>query len=98
MKYIILKDRRRRLFNSFYERRAIVLRSIIENRKFSPRIRIQAYKTLLAFPRDSSPLRSRNRCTLTTRSRAVYRKFGRSRLRFRKLASQGLITGVKKAS
>lgn len=98
MKYIVIKDRRRRILYSFYERRAVVLRSIIENVKLSPKIRMQAYQTLLSFPRDSSYIRSRNRCNLTGRARAVYRKFGRSRLRFRKLASQGLLRGVKKSS
>lgn len=42
--------------------------------------------------------RSENRCLLCGRSRAVYRKFGVCRICFRKLADQGLIPGVKKAS
>ena len=43
-------------------------------------------------------VRSYNRCPLCGRSRAYFRKFGICRLRFRKLASQGEITGVTKSS
>ncbi len=98
MKSLILKDRRRRIISSFYERRAIVLHSIVTNRKLSPQVRLNAFTSRSRLPRDSSFSRSRNRCTFTGRSRAIYRKFGRSRLRFRAFASQGLLGGVKKAS
>ncbi len=47
-------------------------------------------------PRDI--IRIRNRCQLTGRARAVYRKFGVCRIIFRDLASSGLIPGVRKAS
>lgn len=47
-------------------------------------------------PRDL--IRIRNRCQLTGRSRAVYRKFGVCRIIFRDMASNGLIPGVRKAS
>lgn len=47
-------------------------------------------------PRDL--IRIRNRCQLTGRSRAVYRKFGVCRIIFRDMASSGLIPGVRKAS
>lgn len=49
-------------------------------------------------PRNSSPIRLRNRCQLTGRSRGVLRKFKLSRLSFRELASMGMIPGVTKAS
>lgn len=49
-------------------------------------------------PRNSHPTRIRNRCALTGRARGNYRKFGISRLMFRKLASEGLIPGVTKSS
>jgi small subunit ribosomal protein S14 len=53
---------------------------------------------LAELPRNSSPTRLRNLCKLTGRSRAVYRKFGISRIEFRRLALLGQIPGVKKAS
>ena len=44
------------------------------------------------------PVRAYNRCKICGRPRAVYRKFGICRICFRKLADEGLIPGVKKAS
>ncbi len=98
MKYLLLKDRRRRILYSLFERRRIVLRALIENLSLSSSIRIQAYNILNFLSRDISITRIRNRCCLTGRSRAVYRRFGLSRIRFRKLAWEGQLSGVKKAS
>jgi small subunit ribosomal protein S14 len=98
MKYRILKDRRRRVLYSLFERRRNVLRSIRENIALPARLRGQAYRALLSLPRDSSPTRRRNRCSVTGRSRAIVRRFHLSRLQFRSLALQGKLSGVKKAS
>ncbi len=49
-------------------------------------------------PRDSSPVRLRNRCALTGRPRGVYRKFGLGRNKLRDLAMKGEVPGVIKAS
>jgi ribosomal protein S14 len=56
----------------------------------------QRDKSKLMRPRDI--IRIRNRCQITGRSRAVYRKFGVCRIVFREMASNGLIPGVRKAS
>lgn len=56
------------------------------------------YKALALLPRNSSPVRLRNRCKLTGRPRAYLRKFGLSRIKFRELALAGRIPGVTKAS
>ncbi len=56
------------------------------------------YVALSQLPRNSSPIRQRNRCKLTGRPRGYMRQFGISRITFREMASQGLIPGVKKAS
>ncbi len=56
----------------------------------------QRDKKKILRPRDL--IRIRNRCQITGRSRAVYRKFGVCRIIFRDLASSGLIPGVRKAS
>jgi small subunit ribosomal protein S14 len=98
MLYALLKDRRRRLLHSLYERRRLLLRSLRENRSLPSRLRAQAYRALTLLPRDSSSTRRRNRCVLTGRSRAILRRFGLSRLRFRSLAREGRLVGVKKAS
>lgn len=56
------------------------------------------YEALSKLPRNSSPVRLHNRCSLTGRPKGYMRQFGISRITFREMASQGLIPGVKKAS
>lgn len=60
--------------------------------------REEARIALNKMPRDSSPIRLRNRCQLTGRPRGYLRKFKLSRLTFREMASIGLIPGVTKSS
>jgi len=56
------------------------------------------YIALSQLPRNSNPIRQRNRCKITGRPRGYMRQFGISRITFREMASQGLIPGVRKAS
>ena len=56
------------------------------------------YAGLARLPRDASPTRVRSLCALTGRSRSTYRKFKLSRLMLRKLALEGKIPGMRKAS
>lgn len=56
------------------------------------------YAGLQQLPRNASPTRVRNICSLTGRSRGVYRKFKISRIKLRELALDGKIPGMKKAS
>jgi small subunit ribosomal protein S14 len=56
------------------------------------------YEGLRKLPRDSSATRVRNRCVLTGRGRSIYAKYGLCRQMFRKLALEGKLPGVKKAS
>jgi small subunit ribosomal protein S14 len=60
--------------------------------------RQDARTKLNKMPRNSSPIRLRNRCQLTGRARGVLRKFKISRLCFREMANLGMIPGVTKAS
>ena len=53
---------------------------------------------LAKLPRNSSPVRLKNRCAISGRSRGYMRTFGLSRIHFRELAREGKIPGVKKAS
>ncbi|MEM7656499.1 MAG: 30S ribosomal protein S14 [Bacteroidota bacterium] len=56
------------------------------------------YQGLALLPRNSSPVRLKNRCKLTGRPRGYIRRFGISRIMFRELALKGKIPGVKKTS
>ncbi|GAB1251241.1 30S ribosomal protein S14 [Porphyromonas miyakawae] len=58
----------------------------------------EAYRELQKMPRNASPVRLHNRCSMTGRPRGYMRQFGISRIQFREMASKGLIPGVKKAS
>ncbi|MFK7844167.1 MAG: 30S ribosomal protein S14 [Rhodothermales bacterium] len=56
------------------------------------------FEGLQRLPRNASPVRLKNRCALTGRSRAYMRKFGVSRIVFREMALAGKIPGIRKAS
>lgn len=84
MKYLYVKDRKRRILYSLFEKKAKLLKSIIENFQLPIKSRYFFYTQLSKLPRDSSIVRLRNRCTLTNRPRGVYRIFGISRLMLRK--------------
>jgi len=56
------------------------------------------FQKLAAMPRDSAPVRLKNRCKLTGRPKGYLRKFGLCRNKFREMALAGKIPGVKKAS
>src|SRR5881397_2947526 len=60
--------------------------------------RLIARLKMAELPRNGNPTRVRNRCELTGRSRAYYRKFRLSRIMLRELANKGLIPGVFKSS
>ncbi|MCY4562514.1 MAG: 30S ribosomal protein S14 [Flavobacteriaceae bacterium] len=56
------------------------------------------YEALQKLPRNASPIRMRNRCSLTGRPKGYMRQFGISRVKFREMANKGLIPGITKAS
>ena len=98
MKSLLHKDKKRRKLYKNYEEKKYILNYLNNNLTLNKAIREKSYKILLSFPRNSSSTRARNRCVLTNRPRAVYKKFKFSRLVFRKLALQGDIPGIRKAT
>lgn len=74
------------------------LKTLIKDPSVSVEDRIVSVLELSRLPRNSSKVRIRNRCCLTGRPRAFYRKFGLSRIALRDLASNGEIPGLLKAS
>ena len=89
--------KREKLVAKYAKKRAELL-AIIRNVKVSEEERHAARRRLEQLPRDSSPTRLRNRCTLTGRPRGVFRKFGLGRNKLREIAMRGEIPGVVKAS
>jgi small subunit ribosomal protein S14 len=93
-----LRDqKRRKTVKKFVAKRAELL-AIMSNQKLSLEEHYEARLKLQKLPRNSSPVRLRNRCALTGRPRGVYRKFGLSRGKLREIAMRGEIPGVIKAS
>jgi small subunit ribosomal protein S14 len=94
----IEKNRRReKMANSLRGKRA-KLKAVIMNREAPFEERIAAQAKLSELPRNSADVRYRNRCELSGRPRAVYRKFRLSRIALRELGSFGQIPGLVKSS
>jgi small subunit ribosomal protein S14 len=74
------------------------LKEIVRNISTTDEDRERAVAMLDKLPKNSSPVRLRNRCQMTGRSRGFLRKFKLSRLCFREMANSGMIPGVVKAS
>lgn len=81
-----------------YAARRAELKAIIGNANASDEERWEAQQKLQQLPRDASPVRGRNRCSVTGRPRGVYRKFGMGRNKIRESAMRGEIPGLKMAS
>ncbi len=91
------EEKRRNMVKKYAAKRAELI-SVYEDQARSDEERMAARLKMQALPRDSSPVRTRNRCALTGRPRGVFRKFGMCRNKIRELAMQGDIPGVTKAS
>ena len=89
--------KRAKLVAKYAEKRA-ELKAIIRNVKSTDEERRVAQQKLNAMPRDASPTRQRNRCSITGRPHGVYRKFGLGRNKLREGAMKGEIPGLTKAS
>ena len=90
-------NRRQKMVNLKWEKRQALKKKTL-NMNLSEEERDAARIELNKMPRDSSPIRVRNRCALTGRCRGFLRKFKLSRLVFREMASSGAIPGVTKSS
>lgn len=89
--------KRARLAEKYAARRA-ELKAIIQSVDASDEDRFDAQLKLQSLPRDSSPVRQRNRCRITGRPHGYYNKFGLGRNKLREAAMRGDIPGLTKAS
>jgi small subunit ribosomal protein S14 len=90
-------NRRRRLAKKFSGRR-MRLKAIANDKTKPIEERFAASLKLAEMPRNSSPTRIRNRCEMSGRPRAFYRKHKLSRIALRELGSKGMIPGLLKSS
>jgi small subunit ribosomal protein S14 len=94
----IEKNKRRRKMTKQFAARRKALKAIVQDKKLPVEERFAATLKLAELPRNSSATRIRNRCELTGRPRAYYRKHRLSRIALRELGSKGLIPGLVKSS
>ena len=92
------KNKRREKLVVAYAAKRARLKATATDDSLSMEERFTARLKLAEVPRNSAAVRVRNRCELTGRPRAVYRRFKLSRIALRDLASRGLIPGMTKAS
>ena len=92
------KNKRRRKTVAQQATKRAALKAIVMNQSLPIEDRFKATLKLASLPRDGSKTRIRNRCELTGRARAYYRKLKMSRIALRGLASKGQIPGMVKSS
>jgi small subunit ribosomal protein S14 len=97
-KSAINRDNKRRKMAQGKATSRAALKAIIADKEKPMEERFAAVLKLAEMPRNSSKTRIRNRCALTGRPRAHYRKFRLSRIALRDLASRGELPGVTKSS
>jgi len=97
-KSMVNREKKRALLAERYAGKRKALKEAISDQELSMEERDAARIKLQKLPRDSSPSRGRNRCRLTGRPHGYYRKFGLARNELRRLAMEGHVPGLVKAS
>lgn len=95
---MIMRERKRTKLVAKYASKRAELKAVVLSPKASYEDKMVAQTKLQKLPRDSSPVRQRNRCELTGRSRGVYSKFGLGRHKLREATMRGDVPGLRKAS
>ena len=95
---MIQRELKRTKLVAKYAGKRAELRAIISDPKSSDEVVFDAQLQIQKLPRDSSPVRQRNRCRITGRPRGYYRKFGLGRNKLREAMMRGDVPGLKKAS
>ena len=90
-------EKRRETVKKYAAKRADLV-AVINDVSRSEEERFEARLKFQALPRNSSPVRLRNRCKLTGRPRGVFRKFGLGRSKLRDFVMRGEVPGMTKAS
>lgn len=94
----IEKNKKRIRLAAHYNEKRLKLKEMARNLTLTLEERIAAVEQLQKLPRNASPVRIRKRCLLTGRPRGYMGMFNLSRIKFRELALQGVLPGVRKAS
>lgn len=94
----IERNKKRQRMSVRFAAKREALKAIARDKDLPMEERFAAQLKLSELPRNSAPSRFRNRCEVTGRPRAFYRKLRMSRIALRELASRGLVPGMVKSS
>jgi small subunit ribosomal protein S14 len=94
----IERNKKRIKLSAKFKAKRTELKALLANPATTDEQFFAAQKKLQKLPRNSAPIRIRNRCSLSGRPRAYIGRFGVSRITFRELALAGKIPGVTKSS
>ena len=92
------KNERRKKLVKQYAGKFAALKARANDKSLDETERLIARLKMAELPRNANPTRVRNRCEVTGRPRAYYRKFRLCRVQLRELANKGLIPGLVKSS
>jgi small subunit ribosomal protein S14 len=95
---MMMRELKRAKLVEKYAGRRVELKAKILDDSLPGEERMAAMQALQKLPRDSSPVRKRNRCGITGRPKGYYRRFGLGRNKLREFAMRGEIPGLRKAS
>jgi len=95
---MVNREKKRAKLVAKYASKRAELKAIVSNPDSNFEERQDAMFRLQKLPRDSSPVRQRNRCAISGRPRGFYRKFGLGRNKLREAAMRGDVPGLRKAS
>ncbi len=95
---MVQREVKRSKMVAVYAAKRTALKALISNPETPFDEKMAAVDKLQKLPRDSSPVRHRNRCSVTGRPHGFYRKFGLSRIKLREAAMRGDVPGLVKAS
>lgn len=96
MKYLLVKDKKKRVSVKKQELKRLVLKSINYNLGLNKSLREYAWFSLNNLEKNSSFIRVKNRCVFTNRTRFIFNKYKVSRIEFKRLVSICAINGVYK--
>ncbi|MBQ13991.1 MAG: 30S ribosomal protein S14 [Gammaproteobacteria bacterium] len=95
---MIARERKRAQTVEKYAAKRAAIKAVLKDVNANDEEKWEAQIKLQKLPRDASPVRQRNRCSITGRPHGVYRKFGLCRNKLREAAMRGDIPGLTKAS
>lgn len=95
MKYLIRKDKKRRILVKKYELKRLVLKSIISDQNLALIIRENSYNALVKLKNNTALSRIKNRCIVSGRSKSIFSKYKVSRFTFKMLFTSKQLSGFK---